>query len=370
MYAQRARGVRRASTCCSTTPASRPTDDASVLDTVARGVAARAGRQPQVGLPLLQARHPAPARRRRRLGDQHRVVRRGDGRGDVADLLHGVQGRRAGAVARARRRVRAPRACASTRSAPARSTRRCCASCSPSDPEQAARRLVHVPMGRFAEAREIANAALFLASDESSLRHRVDVPGRRRAVRRLRHPAVALPAPAVRQVAPLLGGGALPETSSMASTELRIFTAAMAVETAHLLDDGLRAPARRRHRRALDADLDRDRAIVAVVIYAPSRTPGTRDPRRPVRPRRPARRPRHARPPRARSTARAGSDYTGFGQAAAGARAARLGRVVGAPAGGGGGQPTRGALREGFGRVIVGRLWGLGPRTVPLDHGC
>jgi NAD(P)-dependent dehydrogenase (short-subunit alcohol dehydrogenase family) len=37
-----------------------------------------------------------------------------------------------------------------------------------SDPEQAARRLVHVPMGRFARAGEIASAALFLASDESS----------------------------------------------------------------------------------------------------------------------------------------------------------------------------------------------------------
>jgi NAD(P)-dependent dehydrogenase (short-subunit alcohol dehydrogenase family) len=36
------------------------------------------------------------------------------------------------------------------------------------DPEKAQRRLVHLPMGRFAEAVEIANGALFLASDESS----------------------------------------------------------------------------------------------------------------------------------------------------------------------------------------------------------
>ena len=36
------------------------------------------------------------------------------------------------------------------------------------DPQQAARRLVHVPMGRFARAEEIAQGALFLASDEAS----------------------------------------------------------------------------------------------------------------------------------------------------------------------------------------------------------
>ena len=36
------------------------------------------------------------------------------------------------------------------------------------DPAAAQRRLVHLPMGRLAKPREIVNAALFLASDESS----------------------------------------------------------------------------------------------------------------------------------------------------------------------------------------------------------
>jgi NAD(P)-dependent dehydrogenase (short-subunit alcohol dehydrogenase family) len=36
------------------------------------------------------------------------------------------------------------------------------------DPAAAQRRLVHIPVGRLAEPREIVNAALFLASDESS----------------------------------------------------------------------------------------------------------------------------------------------------------------------------------------------------------
>ena len=36
------------------------------------------------------------------------------------------------------------------------------------DPERAARRLVHVPMGRFAQPEEIASAVAFLASDDAS----------------------------------------------------------------------------------------------------------------------------------------------------------------------------------------------------------
>ena len=46
------------------------------------------------------------------------------------------------------------------------------------DPERAARRLVHVPVGRFAEPVELASAVLFLASDVQ-LHHREHVPGRR-----------------------------------------------------------------------------------------------------------------------------------------------------------------------------------------------
>ncbi len=36
------------------------------------------------------------------------------------------------------------------------------------DPERAARRLVHIPAGRFAEPEEIASAVAFLGSDDAS----------------------------------------------------------------------------------------------------------------------------------------------------------------------------------------------------------
>ena len=70
-----------------------------------------------LSLPSGAAAHGAAAEG---LDHQHRVVRRGDGFGDLADLLHRLQGRRAGDVARARSAVRAHRAFASTRCAPDR----------------------------------------------------------------------------------------------------------------------------------------------------------------------------------------------------------------------------------------------------------
>ena len=76
-----------------------PTDDASVLDTSLEAWQ----RVQDVNLKsvFLCCKHGIPHlhRERRRLRDQHGVVRGHDGLRDVADLLHGVQGRRALALA-------------------------------------------------------------------------------------------------------------------------------------------------------------------------------------------------------------------------------------------------------------------------------
>ena len=109
------------------------------------------------------------------------------------------------------------------------------------DPEEAARRLVHVPMGRFAEALEIANAALFLASDESSYVTASTFLVDGGLVRRLRHAGVAVAAPRGRGLAPSWGAAHVVETSSHAVDELlaRVFAAGHGGGDGALLDDGL-----------------------------------------------------------------------------------------------------------------------------------
>ena len=112
----------------------RPPEDDSILDTDLEAWR----RVQEVNLTSVylccKAALPHMLEQGRGLDHQHRVVRRGDGCGHLADLLLGLQGRRAVDVARARRAVRA-RGRARQRAVPgAGEHARCSRSCSPRTP--------------------------------------------------------------------------------------------------------------------------------------------------------------------------------------------------------------------------------------------
>ena len=99
--------------------------------------------------------------------DERRLVRRDPRCGDLADLLHRVEGRcarddRELAVQFAREGIRVNALCPGPVETPL------LLSIYGSDPAAFERRRVHWPTGRLGTPREIVNAALFLASDESS----------------------------------------------------------------------------------------------------------------------------------------------------------------------------------------------------------
>ena len=143
-----------------------PEDDASILDTEP-DAAARPGRQHEGRLPLLQVRHPAPARARRGsvinvasfvalMGAATSQISYTASKGAVLSLSRELS------VEFARRGIRVNALCPGPVETPL--LMRLFAE----TPGALERRLQHLPMGRLAQAKEIAHGALFLASDESS----------------------------------------------------------------------------------------------------------------------------------------------------------------------------------------------------------
>ena len=144
-----------------------PTDDASVLDTSVE--AWQRVQDVNLRSVFLCCKHGIPhlLDARRRLGDQHGVLRRHDGRRRLADLLHGLEGRRPLALARARRRVRAPRR-PRQRALPGPGHTPLLAGALRQGPREGGAPPRPPADGPLRRGGEIAKAALFLASDESS----------------------------------------------------------------------------------------------------------------------------------------------------------------------------------------------------------
>ena len=168
MYARRARGARAGSTCCSTTPGSTRPTTPRVARHLAGGLAAGPGRQPARASSSAASTGSRTCSRRGGgsvintasfvavMGAAVSQISYTASKGAVLSLSREL------GVEFARRGVRVNALCPGPVNTPLLQE------LFAKDPEKAARRLVHLPMGRFAEAREIAQAALFLASDESS----------------------------------------------------------------------------------------------------------------------------------------------------------------------------------------------------------
>ena len=164
-----------------------------------RGLAPGPGGQPHQRLPLLQGGPALHARAGQGVDHQHRVVRGRDGRRDVARSPT-PPARAACCRCHASWACSSPaRGCGSTRSAPGRSTPRCCRSCSPRTPSGpragwCTSRSAGSPSPRRSPTPCCSSPATSPASSPPRL------PGRRRHLRRLRHPALSEGAPCQRPV--------------------------------------------------------------------------------------------------------------------------------------------------------------------------
>src|ERR1700722_4543840 len=163
-----------------------------------------ARRQPEIGVPVLPGGVAAHGARWARFDRHHRVVRRGDGIGHLADLLHRVQGRGAGDVARTRCAVR-PTGYPGQRAVPRAGEYPTAAGTFCQGPRTrgaAAGARADRPVRRSRRNRRCRS---IFGQRRRIVHYRGNVFGRRRYQRRLHHPAVAPGHPAAGGCATTIG---------------------------------------------------------------------------------------------------------------------------------------------------------------------